>query len=149
VTTSRFGVTVDALVSLFATTSAEAVYDGWPLTGDVPADYIIVGGTEDPDDESGEFDQDWAALGKQARTETAQITCAILAGTGDDSIKVARDRALAILAECEALLRTTPALGVLEPGWAHLTSVAVRPVRNTEGTYVRVRFTVAYQSRLV
>ena len=148
---SKFGPTITALVTLFGTTSlgTDAVFDGWPLTSDVPVDYLIVGGTEDPDDDSGEIDTDWAGLGAKARDETAEITCAILAGTGDDTIATARARALSLYFEAEALLRADPSLGgVLTSGWCHITKAVVKPVRTGAGVYVRVRFTVAYQSRI-
>ncbi len=145
---SRFGAVTDALVTLIGT-AGSTTFDGPPLTADVPTDYVIVGGTEDPDDDAGDIDQDWAALGKASRNETGTVTCAILAGTGDDIIKTARDRALTILANIETALRADPSLtGVLSPGWCHITSATPKQVRNDRGLYVRIRFTVTYKSRI-
>ena len=147
--TSRFGAVVDALVTLVDATSVTHVFDGPPNTADTLDEYVIVGGTDDPDDDAGEFDQDWAGIGRQSKNETGEVTCAVLVGTGNDVVKTARDRALVVVGEIETALRADPTLGgVLSAGWSHLSEGRPRQRRNANGLYVRVTFTVAFQSRI-
>lgn len=147
-TTPRIGAVIDALVTLAGTTSALSVYDGPANTTTTTTDYVVIGGTEDPDDEPSSFDQSWNGLGAKTKNEVGEITCAVLVGTGNDDVKVARDRALAILGEVEAAVRADPSLGgVLIGGWAHVSSGRHVQRRNSQGLYVRITFTVAYQTK--
>ena len=144
----KFGAVIDALVTLARTTSAQAVYDGPAVTSDVPSDFIVIGGTEDPDDEPSSFDQSWNGLGARTKNESGEITCAVLVGSGDEGVKVSRDRALVLLAQIEAAVRADPSLGgVLVGGWAHVSGGRHVQRLNTQGLYVRVTFTVAYQTK--
>lgn len=144
----KFGAVIDALVTLAASTSAEKVYDGPTVSGDTPSDFIVLGGTEDPDDEPSSFEQSWNGLGAKTKNEAGEITCAILVGTGGEGVKESRDRALVILAEFEAAVRADPSLGgVLSGGWCHVSGGRHVQRLNTQGLYVRVTFTVAYQTK--
>lgn len=144
----KFGAVIDALVTLAKTTTAGAVYDGPVVTGEVPLDFIVIGGTEDPDDEPSSFDQSWNGLGNKSKNEQGEITCAVLVDTGDENVKVARDRALAILGEVETKVRADPSLGgVLIGGWCQVSGGRHVQRLNTQGLYVRVVFTVAYQTK--
>ena len=81
-------------------------------------DFLVIGGTEDPDDEPSSFDQTWNGLGAKTKNESGDVTCAVLVGTGNEDVKVARDRAIALLGEIEAKVRADPSLGgVLTGGW--------------------------------
>ena len=147
-TTPKFGAVIDALVSIAATTSAGAVYDGPLVTAEYASDFLVVGGTEDPDDEPSSFDQAWNGLGARTKNESGEITCAVLVGTGDEQVKVSRDRALAILGEFETAVRADPSLGgVLIGGWCHVSSGRHVQRQNTQGLYVRITFTVSYQTK--
>lgn len=148
-TTSRYGAVVDALVALFATTG-RTVYDGPTLSGDRPTEYVVVGGTEDSDDDAGEFTQDWAGIGAKAKNETGEVVCALLVSTGDGDVRTARDAALSFLSTLGDLLRADPNLaGALGPaGWCHLASGRPSQRQTSEGVYVRVAFTIVYQSRI-
>lgn len=144
----KFGTVIDALVTLARTTSAQAVYDGPAITSEAVSDFIVIGGTEDPDDEPSSFDQSWNGLGQRGKVEQGEITCAVLVGTGNEDVKVARDRALTILGEVETKVRADPSLGgVLSGGWAHVSGGRHTQRLNTQGLYVRVVFTVAYQTK--
>jgi len=149
VTTSRFGAVIDALVTLVDTTSVTHTFDGPPNTAEGPTEYVIVGGTDDPDDDAGEITQAWNGLGAGAKQETGEVTCAVLVGTGDDVVKTARDRALVILGEIETALRADKTLGgVLVSGWCEMASGRPSQRRNSNGLYARVAFTVRYQTRI-
>lgn len=144
----KFGAVIDALVTLARTTTAGAVYDGPVITGEVPLDFIVIGGTEDPDDEPSSFDQSWNGLGAKTKNESGEITCAVLVGTGNENVKVARDRALVILGEVETKVRADPSLGgVLTGGWCQVSGGRHVQRMNTQGLYVRIVFTVAYQTK--
>lgn len=147
-TVPKFGSVIDALVTLAGTTSARAVYDGPVNITAPPTDFIVVGGTEDPDDEPSSFDQSWNGLGAKTKNESGEITCAVLVGTGNEDVKVARDRALTILGEVETKVRADPSLGgVLSGGWAHVSGGRHTQRLNTQGLYVRIVFTVTYQTK--
>jgi hypothetical protein len=149
VTTSRWGAVVDALVVLVGTTSAAQVFDGPPNTADSLTEYVTVGATEDPDDDGGEIGQEWNGIGAGTKQETGQVVCAVLVGTGDDVVKTARDRALVIFGEVETALRADKTLGgVITSGWCEMSTGRPRQRRNTNGLYVRVEFTVDYQTRI-
>lgn len=148
-TTSRWPSIVDALLAAFAATDAALVLDGPNGTADVATDYVVVGGTEDPDDDAGEFDQDWRGLGAKARQETGTVTCAVLAATGDDDIPTTRARAFEILGQLETAARTDPTLGAaINSGWLHVTNGRASQRRNANGAYVRIVFTVSYSARI-
>ena len=146
--TSRLGAMIDALVIAIDATTVEAVFDGPPLTSVPPTEYVIVGGTDDPDDDAGEVTQTWAGLGAKAKDEAGQVTCAVLVGTGNDVVKAARDRALVIFGEIETALRASPDLAVLVSGWSHTSDVRITQRRHENGLYARLTFTVSYKCRI-
>ena len=146
--TSRFGAVIDARVPLCDATTVAAVFDGPPLTADVPMEYVVVWGTEADDDDS-TLSQEWRGLGAKSRQESGEVTCALLVGTGGDVVKTARDRALAILAEIEVAVRADLTLGgALTAGWCEMRSAQPTAVRTSDGLYVRVVFTIAYQNKI-
>lgn len=146
--TPKFGAVVDALVTLAGNTSAQEVHDGPVVATNAATDYVVIGGTEDPDDDPGSFDQDWNGLGARGKLETGEIVCAVLVGSGDEAVKTARDRALAILGEFETALRADADLGgVLSGGWCQLSGGRHVQRLNSQGLYVRIVFTVAYQAK--
>jgi hypothetical protein len=149
VSTSRYGLVVDALISAIDSATGVTVIDG-PANQTLTADeYVVVGGTDDLDDAAGTIDQDWAGIGRQARNEAGLVACAVLVGSGGDVVKTARDRALVILGQIEDALRADPTLGgVLPAGWCQMTAATPSQRRNTNGLYVRLQFSVAYQSRI-
>lgn len=147
-TTPKFGAVIDALVTLVGTTSVEAVYDGPTVTRESVTEFVVIGGTEDPDDEPSSFDQAWNGLGNRGKTETGEVTCAVLVGSGEQDVKPARDRALAILGEIETAVRLDPSLGgVLSGGWCQVSAGRHVQRLNSQGLYVRITFTVSYQTK--
>lgn len=144
----KFGAVIDALVTVAGTTSAEAVYDGPAVTAEYASEFIVVGGTEDPDDEPSSFDQTWNGLGAKTKNESGAVTCAVLVGTDNVDVKTARDRALVILGEFEAAVRADPTLGgVLSAGWCQVSGGRHVQRQNNQGLFVRISFTVSYQTK--
>ncbi len=147
--TSRLGAVLDALVTTLDAGTAVEVYDGLPVTSSAPADFVIVGGTDDPDDNAADLTQEWAGLGKESRNETGSVTCAVISQSGDTVVKTHRDRVLVILGELETAIRADPTLGgVVAAGWLHVTAGALNQQQNANGSRARVTFTVAYRARV-
>lgn len=147
--TSRLGAVIDALVTQLDAGTAVAVYDGYPVITTPPADFVIVGGTPDPDTDAASLDQAWAGLGAKARDETGEITCAVVSQSGGTNLKTHRDRALVILGELETAIRADPTLGgVVSSGWLHVTTGSLSQEQNTNGSRAVVTFTVSYRARL-
>lgn len=148
-TSPVFGRIIDALLGIAEATSASAAYDGPIVTSEAPEDFIVVGGTEDPeDDQPSSFTQIWNGLGARGKIETGEITCAVLVGTGGDDVRSSRDRALLLVSEFEDLVREDPSLGgILQGGWAHVSGGTHTQRFTTQGMYVRIVFTVSYQTK--
>lgn len=147
--TSRFGAVVDALIVSIGTATGATVLDG-PSNQTLTVDeYVVVGGTDDPDDDAGEIEQEWNGLGASAKQETGEVTCAVLVGTGGDVVKTARDRALVLFGQIETAVRADKTLGgVITSGWCEMRSGRPSQRRNTNGLYARIVFTITYQSRI-
>lgn len=118
--TSAVPALIDALVAA-AKTALEPeviVYDGMDVSDD-PGDFLMIG-VDDPDSDalsnSAESEQEWATVGQDlSRNERGTITCAALSWTGESkrgAQKIVRDRAYAITAKVEDILRADPKLGV-------------------------------------
>ena len=147
--TSRLGAVIDALVTTLDAGTTVEVYDGFPITSTAPTDFVIVGGTDDPDDDGASLDQSWAGLGAKARDEEGEIRCAVISQSGDTVLKIHRDRALVILGELEAAIRADPTLGgVVASGWLHVTGGSLNQQQNANGSRARITFTVSYKARL-
>lgn len=146
--TSRWPAVVDALVTAATATTVET-WDGPKTTGVDPLEVIIVGGTEDPADDGGDVDQEWAGLGAKAKDEHGTVTVAVIVQTGDDSVKVNRDRAFVILGLLETAVRADPTLGgVVSGGWLNVSTVRIRQRSNENGTYCRVSVDFTYHARI-
>jgi hypothetical protein len=109
--TTRIGAAIDALLALCRAAPGLAgvvIFDGPRVPHNArvtPAGLYL--GARAVDDPAAEGDQDFAHLGARARDETFAIACTAEAFSGDTDMKVRRDRALALLAEVENLLRPT------------------------------------------
>lgn len=150
--TSRQGAVIDALVIAVDATDTLSAYDGMPALSTAPADFVVVGGTDEDEDDSVTTDQEWRGLGANARQETGEVVCCVISQTGGStttSRKEMRDRALDVLGQVEDALRADPTLGgTVTAGWLHVTGTRLA-LRNTpNGTYARLVFTVGYQARI-
>jgi hypothetical protein len=159
VTTSRVPALIDYLVTAFTNASTlgtasppVAVYDG-PQTTRAPAQLVLWVGLDDPDTDqvapsAAAFEQEWAALGKQARNEISTIHCVAEAWTGADDIKGMRTAAFGIVAAVEDIVRTDPFSGLAlfpDPG---VTGGELRQNNTEQGALVQVSFQIAFKSRL-
>jgi len=158
--TSRIPALTDYLVTLFTTdvtlgaaNPPVTVYDGPPTTELDPGLKLYIGWT-DPDDTSGEAgsesQQEWAALGRRARSEVVIIHCCSEAWTGVDDIKAMRTAAAAITAAVETLMQAdTSQFGgnVLYP-MPGLTNVSTPQANTTKGSLVRQTFDLVFMCRI-
>ena len=158
--TSRVPALIDYLVALFtadATLGAASppvtVYDGPATTGlDAPLKLFI--GLSDPDNPGAEpaadSVQEWAAIGRLARSETTTIHCCAEAWAGTDDLKTVRVSATGIVAAVEAVMQadTTQFGGNAlfpAPGVAGLALLQ----NNTDrGAIARVAFDLIFKSRI-
>lgn len=114
---SRVPSTLDALVALFTPGLAPTpVWDGPVPTGDF-SDALYLGYDADPlgERQAASSTTKWAGIGAKKRDETITIIGAAVAISGDGIAKDARDRAYAIVAAAEQLLRIDPSMAQPPP----------------------------------
>lgn len=139
---------IDALVSTFTATGLQT-YDGPSVPTTRASEFVIVGGTLDPDDDAGTSEIEWNGLGAKHRREDGGVTCAVVVETGDTVIKPSRDRAYALLATLTTAITTDPTLGAsVSSGQLLVNETTLTQRQNANGSYAQVAFTVSYQSRL-
>jgi hypothetical protein len=156
--TSRVPALIDYLVALFtnAATLGQAtpkvtVYDGPVVTAD-PESLVLWVGLSDPavPAQSAHFEQEWAALGRQGRNETATIHCCAVAWGGTDSLATQRVAAFGIVAAVETLMQadTTQFGGnVLYPA-PGITAGALTQMSTDRGPAARVAFDLVFKARI-
>ena len=146
--TSRLPAAIDALLDTFG--AVTQAYDGPEALPQVwPDELVIVGGTEDPDDDTASASYEWAGLGAKKRNESGEITCALVVQRGDIDVKANRDRAFAVMADLEAAVVIDPTLGgAVTSGWFLPSSVTYSQRQNDRGSFARIVLTVSYQSRI-
>lgn len=146
--TSRLPAAIDALVATFG--AVTTTFDGPGALPQVwPDELVIVGGTEDPDDDAATASYEWAGIGAKKRNEAGEITCAVLVQQGDLDVKENRNRAYILLAALESAVVSDPTLGgAVISGWFLPSSAIFRQRQNDRGSYARIVLTVSYQSRI-
>jgi hypothetical protein len=146
--TSRLPAALDALLDTFGAVTQS--YDGpEALPGVWPDEFVIVGGTDDPDDDTASASYEWAGLGAKQRNESGEITCALIVQRGDIVVKANRDRAFTVMAALEAAVVADPTLGgAVQSGWFLPSGVTYSQRQNDRGSFARIVLTVTYQSRI-
>lgn len=149
---SRAPAAVDALVAaLTGAALSFPVWDGPVLSGDY-SDGAFIGYDGDPLGErrSMSTTADWAGIGARKRNEITDILCAAVAVSGDGIPKDARDRAYAILAAVETVLRTDPSLA--QTPTPFVASISTHELMwdwlETAGLQARLTFTVHVETRI-
>lgn len=152
--TSRAPAAVDALIAAWTTAptlSTVPVIDG-PIIPATFSDCLFVGFDGDfyGPRRSVHTEQEWVGLGAKRRTETINIPCAAVAIHNDEVAKPARDRAFAIFATAETVLRTDPSLG--QSPTPFIAAVTVPEMwwdwTDGEGVQARLTFTVTIETRI-
>ena len=145
--TSRTPAVIDALVTTM--TAVLTTYDGRPVTSDTPSEFAIVGGTDDPDDESATAEYEWAGLGAKARNQRGDVTCCVVVQSGDtDDVKAKRDRAYVLLNSLETAITANPTLAAVTSGQCLVTSDTLIQRQSTSGAVARLVFTVTFTARI-
>jgi len=119
------------------------VFDGPPVTGDIPADYATVGYVSDSQAGTYSLMQDddgfqWGETG----TIRSQLTCV----TGDeDGLADCRTRAFALMDSVETYVRSDRTLGgVISPAGTSQLDVEVVSMQSGNGSGQTVVFTLTY-----
>ena len=143
---------VDRLVSLLPSLpgwSGVTVFDGPPVTGDAPADYVTVGFVVG-EDFGGSYEQTRNGEGgwQGALEETGTVRCEVVCTTGDeDSLPAMRARAFELVDAWDASVADDETLGVLPASSISSLTVDVQPVQNTSGAAQRLTVTLSYLAR--
>lgn len=147
--TSRYFDATDAVISMLKGAGL-TVWDGPIFTEDY-SDCVFVGYDGDPENPpvAATLSQEWEGIGAKARREDINIVCAVVATSGEQAIKITRDKAKQILATVETTLRADPSLGMTPPPfWAGVQPLSVHPESFQDGTVVRIVFQIVIRTRV-
>lgn len=125
--------------------SGVPVFDGPPVTGEVPQAYCTVGFAFE-EDSAGSFEHERAGNGFQLE-ETGGVRCELVATVGETDLARVRALAFDLLDEVEKTIRADQTLGVLPPASTTNLAVDVVPAQTTTGAQQRLPFTVGYFTR--
>lgn len=156
-TTSRVPAAIDALLAVLRAApelQQVSIIDGPPVTDLTDEDLVFVGWQPEADTGVGvQLTQDFAGATTRIRDESFEIGCYAESRSGDVDMKARRDRAFALVAVVEQVLRGTEAapdaasLGgaVL---WSHLTAGNLRQLQTQDGALAGLDFTVSCRARI-
>jgi hypothetical protein len=132
------------LVALLPTLAGwpQFVYDGPPVTGDVPTSYATVGYVLN-EVSAGSFSQTRSGDGFRVE-ETGGIRCELVTSTGDTDLATVRAQAFALMDVLEQAIRADQTLGVMAPASTAALTVDVVPSQSTAGAVQRLPFTLDY-----
>lgn len=138
------------------TTAGIPVHDGpaYEVAGDNEPVWLCIGWSgDDGGDESATSSQSTASLGGYQRDEAGTIACLVEARSGDgsqDAIRTVRTEALAVVADVEDLLRTSPTVGLSQAWmrWAEVGGRTTLAQDMAEGARIRVAFEINYRARI-
>jgi len=117
------------------------VYDGPPVTADIPTDYVTVGYVDN--DQAGSYTQTQDPNGFQWQ-ETGTVRSQLNCVTGDTDLPGVRARVFALMDAVEAAVRADRRLGVLSPYGTSELDVDVLSLSNSSGTAQQLTFTLHY-----
>jgi len=143
-TTSSIPRAIDGLIANLKadkTMAAVTIIDGQPTT-DLPGDYVAIGFADDASS-SITGSQDPTALGNQRREEKYTIACEVSSWVGSTVMKTARDRAFAILANVERVVRADGTLNGAVIFADFGSSIDVSQIQTTNGAVVTILFDIA------
>lgn len=124
------------------------VFDGPPVTGDVPTDFVTVGFVLG-EDFAGSYEQtrngenSWQGALEEVGTIRSELVCA----TGEVDLADVESRAFALVDAWEAWVSADETLGVLGPSSTASLAVDVQPAQTTGGAVQRLTVTLSYLAR--
>lgn len=121
--------------------SAVELFDGPPVTGDVPTDYCTVGFVL-REDFAGSFES--TAGPGDLTVEVGTLRSEIVCSTGDVDLPTVRARAFALADAVRAEVARDPTWGVLPQGSSSSLAVDVEPGQTTSGSVQRLTVTLSY-----
>lgn len=116
-----------------------AVSYGWPR--EVPREIVQVGGTT-------QGEQTWAAFGTRKRDETYRLEIAVQVIHPGQSQRAATERAFALLAVIEDVLRDHPTLGLADTLVAEIANPQLREGPEIEGYAAVVTAGIGVRARI-
>lgn len=124
------------------------VYDGPPVTADVPAAYVTVGFVVGEDfagsyEQTRNGDDGWQGCLEESGTIRSELVCA----TGDVDIAAVEARAFELVDAWEAWVSADETLGVLKGTASASLAVDVQPLQSSDGSSVRLTVTLTYLAR--
>ena len=123
--------------------SAVTVYDGPPVTNDVPRDYVTVGYVAD--EQAGTYISVQDPNGFQW-IETGTVRCQLSSMSGDTNLSLMRSRVFGLMDALEAAVRADRRLGVLSPAGTSELDVDILSLQNVSGAAQSLLFTLHYQT---
>lgn len=142
--TSSIPKAIDGLIANLkadTTFTAVTIVDGQPTT-ELPGDYVAIGFSDDAGSAIN-GSQDPATLGNQRREEKYSISCEVSSWIGSSVMKNARDRAFAILANVERVIRADATLKGAVMFADFGSSISVSQIQTSQGAVVTIAFDVA------
>jgi hypothetical protein len=132
-----------ALVGALPSAAAFVVYDGPPVTGDAPTDYVTVG-YRLGEDIAGGFER---GVEDNCPTELGTVVSEVVCSTGNVDLLSVEARAFALVDDWQNAVDADQTLGVLPaPSTCSLT-VDVQPAQNNAGSEQRLIVTLTYLSK--
>ena len=139
-----------ALLPTLSGWSAVQVFDGPPVTSEIPTSYCTVGYVDD--DNVGSYADDLSQVGNIFTAETGEVRCRLVVVTGDidsdadgkSDLATIRTAAFTLIDALRASLRTDPRVGVLPAGSTTSLTVDVGAAQNERGSGQRLDFTLSY-----
>ena len=135
---------------------ADAIVDGPAATGDDPTTAVFIGYDGDSDGD-GKVTENWTAgfvgapIGRQARDESFEVTCAVVSWGGDIDVPSRRAAAVAAFSAVEDDLRAAVDLG-LAPGVPTVAQVVQMDLYQEQdaqrGMQARILFRVGVETRI-
>jgi hypothetical protein len=125
---------------------AVEVYDGPPVTADVPSDYVTVGWVLG-EDIGGSYTQTRDGQIRTSLEETGTIRSEVVCTSGETDIAEVETRAFALVDTWEAEVSKDETLGVLDPSSTSSLAVDVQPLNQTTGATQRLTVTLTYFAR--
>lgn len=124
--------------------SQVSVYDGPPVTGEVPTAYITVGYVVG-EDFGGTYEQS-RGVGNLLE-ELGSVRCELVCSTGNVDLASVESTSFALVDALEQSIANDQTLGVLHPSSTSSLAVDVQPAQTTAGATQRLTVTLNYFSR--
>jgi hypothetical protein len=118
-----------------------SIFDGPPVTDDVPVDYLTVGFVDN--DTAGSYTQVQDPNGFQY-VETGLVRSQLTCTSGDTDMASDRARVFALVDALEAAVRDDRRLGVLSPAGTSELEVEVLSLQTSGGSSIALMFTLHY-----